>query len=193
MKTIAFVMQKGGAGKSTFCDQLAFFLTSKGCEVEVGDLDDQQSTKFHERHEVPDNPDYVLLDTRGALDVGIEINGKYADIEEIIRAVDLVVIPTLLEGDCLEPLRKIVTRCEDAGKDYIIVTNQVDMRLAVAQDIDARIRDEFPKRVSVHRISRSTVVSKARVCGLSFEEVSPKSRVTSDFEKLATEIMELVA
>ena len=45
-KTISLIMQKGGSGKTTICDQLAFSLREMGKTVEVIDLDDQQSSRF---------------------------------------------------------------------------------------------------------------------------------------------------
>ena len=82
-KTIALVMQKGGSGKTTICDQLAFSLKEMGKKVEVIDLDDQQSSRF--ANEYYDDPDYTIIDTRGALDMPIELNGQNLSIEAIIE------------------------------------------------------------------------------------------------------------
>ena len=71
-KTIALIMQKGGSGKTTICDQLAFSLKEQGKTVEVLDLDDQQGSRFQNE--------------------GIE------DIPLLIRVVPLICQSTLMAG-----------------------------------------------------------------------------------------------
>ena len=124
-KTISLVMQKGGSGKTTICDQLAFSLKEQGKTVEVLDLDDQQGSRF--KNEGIENPEYTIIDTRGALDMPIDLNGQALSIEDVIESSDLVLIPFLPEADSEAPLANVVNRCNKVGTDYRIIFNKLDL------------------------------------------------------------------
>lgn len=186
MKKMAFVNPKGGVGKTTFCDQLAFNFKENGLEVQVADLDSQQGTYFHARVPEPTDPDILLVDTKGALDIGSNIP---ATISDVIEDVDLVVIPTQLQRDSVEALPKVVSMCEAHSTPYIIVPSIVKMSRTVDQTQYANICRDYPGRICSTMIRECTDINKARDVLYSVNDVSPKSNAAKDFDALADEIM----
>ena len=190
-KTISLVMQKGGSGKTTICDQLAFSLREMGKAVEVLDLDDQQSSRF-DNGELEGEPDFTIIDTRGALDMPIELNGEALSIEDIIESSDLIIIPFLPEADSETPLANVVKRCEKVGTDYRIIFNRLDLRRVVDQIMFQNICADYPGKVMKTALHKGTAVSQARLLRKSINEVDSNSKPAKDFAALVKEIMEVV-
>lgn len=189
-KTIALVMQKGGSGKTTICDQLAFSLKEKGKTVEVLDLDDQQGSRF--QNEGIAEPDYTLIDTRGALDMPIDLNGEALSIEDIIESSDLVLIPFLPEADSEAPLANVVNRCNKVGTDYRIIFNKLDLRRVVDQIMFQNICADYPGKVLKTALHQGTAVSQARLLSKSINEVDTNCKPAKDFAALLKEVLEVV-
>ncbi len=189
-KTIALVMQKGGSGKTTICDQLAFSLKEQGKTVEVLDLDDQQSSRFE--NEGIENPDYTIIDTRGALDMPIDLNGQALSIEDVIESSDLVLIPFLPEADSEAPLANVVNRCNKVGTDYRIVFNKLDLRRVVDQIMFQNVCADYPGKVLKTSLHQGTAVSQARLLSKSINEVDTNSKPAKDFAALVKEVLEVV-
>ncbi len=189
-KTIALVMQKGGSGKTTICDQLAFSLKERGKTVEVLDLDDQQGSRF--QNENIDNPDYTIIDTRGALDMPIDLNGEALSIEDVIESSDLVLIPFLPEADSEAPLANVVKRCNKVETDYRIVFNKLDLRRIVDQIMFQNVCADYPGKVLKTALHQGTAVSQARLLSKSINEIDSNSKPAKDFAALVDEVLGVV-
>lgn len=189
-KTIALIMQKGGSGKTTICDQLAFSLKEQGKSVEVLDLDDQQGSRFVNTGD--ENPEYTIIDTRGALDMPIHLNGNALSIEDIIESSDLVLIPFLPEADSEAPLANVVNRCKKVGTDFRIVFNKLDLRRVVDQIMFQNICADYPGKVLKTALHQGTAVSQARLLSKSINEVDTSSKPAKDFALLVNEVLEVV-
>lgn len=189
-KTISLIMQKGGSGKTTICDQLAFSLREMGKTVEVIDLDDQQSSRFV--NEEIEEPEYTIIDTRGALDMPIELNGENLSIEDVIESSDLVIIPFLPEADSEAPLANVVSRCKKVGTDYRIVFNKLDMRRVVDQIMFQNVCADYPGKVMKTALHQGTAVSQARLLSKSINDVDSNSKPAKDFSALVKEVLEVV-
>lgn len=189
-KTIALIMQKGGSGKTTICDQLAFSLKEQGKSVEVLDLDDQQGSRFVNTGD--ENPEYTIIDTRGALDMPIHLNGNALSIEDIIESSDLVLIPFLPEADSEAPLANVVNRCKKVGTDFRIVFNKLDLRRVVDQIMFQNICADYPGKVLKTALHQGTAVSQARLLSKSINEVDTNSKPAKDFALLVNEVLEVV-
>lgn len=114
---IGFVSQKGGVGKSTLSRLIAREYSSAGWTVKIADLDVAQGTSFNWQarrlqHQVmPDIPVERFRSVQLALKVAqhydlLVLDGPPQASEatlQIARAGDLVVIPTGLSLDDLEP------------------------------------------------------------------------------------------
>lgn len=82
MPTIVFANPKGGVGKSTLFDEVAWTLEHRGLIPTTYQLDHQASA-YHDTHE-RDGADYVLVDTPAR---------PNADVIDAINDADLVVVP----------------------------------------------------------------------------------------------------
>ena len=82
MSTIVFANPKGGVGKSTLFDEVAWDLESRGVPVTTYQLDNQASF-YHGTDENPD-ADIILVDTPARLD---------SDVVAASNEADLVVVP----------------------------------------------------------------------------------------------------
>ena len=186
-KIIAFVQQKGGTGKTTLCDQTAFNLHELGHAVLVTDLDDQQGSRFHKKVEEPaGDPDYLLVDTRGSLDLNLR---SPVSIGEIIKEADFVIIPTLLESDCIKPLRLVSELCILNNTRYLIVCNMVDPgNLLIDRALFTLFKDTYGDCLSDILVHRSTLVSQSRQLNSSLTDTAPRARVTKEM-KMLTELI----
>ena len=82
MPTIVFANPKGGVGKSTLYDEVAWALEHRGLPVTTYQLDNQGGA-YHGTHETPD-AEYVLVDTPAR---------PNREVIDAINNADLVVIP----------------------------------------------------------------------------------------------------
>ena len=191
MKTIALVMQKGGAGKTVIADQLGFTLKEMGKKVQVLDLDVQMSSIFP-NEATEGEPDFQIIDTRGALDVGVEVEGEEVGIDEIVQSCDLVLIPALPEKESVEPLRRVVKICENNEVDYRIIVNQFDRRHIVDNIVLEDMRNDYPGHVLNTTLGRSEALKKARLIERSISEVDPRSRYANEFGRMVNESLEVL-
>lgn len=114
---IAVVQQKGGVAKSTTCRNLAVAYSGFGWDVKIADLDVNQSTSFtwHKRRIAAGIEPNVAVEIFGSATLALKQAEKY-DVFifdgapmanratlEVSLASDLVVIPTGLGLDDMEP------------------------------------------------------------------------------------------
>ncbi|HMK90531.1 MAG TPA: ParA family protein [Methylocystis sp.] len=137
MRTIAFVTQKGGAGKSTLACNLAVTARLAGERVVILDLDPLQSlVKWATQRRRDDLPvEHVgaqklpevlkLLETKGASLVVIDAPGQDGAAQDAaIAAADLVVIPA--RPNVFDLWGSEITRekVKAQGKEYSFLLNQ---------------------------------------------------------------------
>ncbi len=137
MRTIAFVTQKGGAGKSTLASSVAVAAHEAGERVFVLDLDPQQSlthwSKTRGQKDVPVEPctsaklGAVLnaLEKKGVTLVILDTPGsENATAAVAMKAADLNIIPSrpnVFDLWASDQTRKSI---KAARKDYVFVLNQ---------------------------------------------------------------------
>jgi len=138
MRTIAFVTQKGGAGKSTLASNVSVAANNAGERVFVIDLDPLQSlvkwSKLRGQSEIAVEhiPAARLakaleaLEKKGVTLVVIDAPGEDSEnLAAAIRAADLCVIPA--RPNVFDLWASEVTRAKvkEAGKEYTFLLNQV--------------------------------------------------------------------
>ena len=192
MKTISFVMQKGGAGKTTLCDELAHALKDRGFKVEVSDVDDQQSSYFENTLTDGEEPDFLIFDTKGSMDTGISLGNQVISVADIVESSDLVIIPCTLESDCKDQLPKVVNLCEEKGVKYLIVMNRADFRRELDRLIFSEVTSEFSNHVAKTVIVQSAHIAKARAIHSSAAQVDKRSKGAVAISALADEILGLI-
>jgi chromosome partitioning protein len=138
MRTIAFVTQKGGAGKSTLASNISVAAENAGERVFVIDLDPLQSlvkwSKLRGQSDIAVEhiPASKLvkaleaLEKKGVTLVVIDAPGEDSEnLAAAIRAADLCVIPA--RPNVFDLWASEVTRAKvkEAGKEYIFLLNQI--------------------------------------------------------------------
>lgn len=95
MKNVLALSQKGGVGKTTIADNLAFMLEADGNAVTFYDLDPQGGA-LHDTTETPEAA-FAVIDTPGAIT---------EDTQDMIADADLIVIPTRASALDMPPLER---------------------------------------------------------------------------------------
>ncbi len=137
MRTIAFVTQKGGAGKSTLASNIAVAAKTAGERVFVIDLDPLQSlVKWSNLRKDPDLPvEYVpalklpktleMLEKKGFTLVVLDAPGQDGEAQDAaIRAADLCIVPARPNVFDLWASEITRARVKAKGKDYTFLLNQ---------------------------------------------------------------------
>jgi chromosome partitioning protein len=137
MRTIAFVTQKGGEGKSTLASSVAVAASSAGERVVVIDLDPLQTlvtwsaTRRDSNLAVEHLPPsklgkaLVALEKKGVTLVVIDAPGQGGEETlAAIRAADLCIIPARPNAFDLWASERTRAQVKEAGADYAFLLNQ---------------------------------------------------------------------
>jgi chromosome partitioning protein len=137
MRTIAFITQKGGAGKSTLASSISVAARLAGEKVFLIDMDPLQSlVKWSQNRKTSDVPvehippakltkSLAALEKKGVTLVVIDAPGHDSEISSAaIRAADLCIIPA--RPNAFDLWASEVTRAQvkETRKDYAFLLNQ---------------------------------------------------------------------
>ena len=117
MLIIGLVSQKGGVGKSSISRALATHYASKGLAVKISDLDINQSTSYQwqQRRLQSELEPVVSVECFGSVQQAMKQGGQYDVLifdgapqankatQQIAEIADLIIIPTGLSVDDLQP------------------------------------------------------------------------------------------
>ncbi|WP_159730630.1 AAA family ATPase [Methylosinus sp. Ce-a6] len=197
MRTIAFVTQKGGAGKSTLASSIAVAARSAGERVFIIDLDPLQSlVKWSKAREATDVPvehvppaklgkALVALEKKGVTLVVIDAPGadtEYTDAA--IRAADLCIIPARPNVFDLWACELTRISIKDKKKDYAFLLNQcppaqqtarVDQGAQALQEMGALLAPLVSARVDYQEAAR---------LGLGVCELNPEGVAAQEMREL---------
>lgn len=135
-RSIVVISQKGGVGKSTLADELAFSLDRTGTAYAFYDLDGQGGS-LHSGHRDPD-PAVAVVDTPAGLD---------DRTLKVLPQADLAVVAVNASGRDMSPLKKTFGVLDEAGVPYVVVVTRCN-RYNVANDfVDWLIRKVGTDRV----------------------------------------------
>lgn len=114
MKTVVFVSEKGGVGKTRLSDELYFYYMRQNVPVSLYSFDGQYKNRNNDKK--VDNPEVAVVDTPGRL----------MD-DKTIQGADVVVIPTRPTGGNIEAFTRTVALVkENADCPIIIAVNGVN-------------------------------------------------------------------
>ena len=118
---ILLVNQKGGVGKTTFADEIAWGLERRGHKVGFGNLDPQGGAN-HEKNLLDDEDAVNVIDTPGFLS---------DDTAEYAKNADIAIIPVQPGTLGLKPMKRTIKVITEANPDLsfaIIVNNFAGIR-----------------------------------------------------------------
>lgn len=197
MRTIAFVTQKGGAGKSTLASSIAVAASCAGERVFIIDLDPLQSlVKWSKAREATDVPvEHVppaklgkalaALEKKGVTLVVIDAPGADSEYSEAaIRAADLCIIPARPNVFDLWACELTRASIKDKKKEYAFLLNQcppaqqnarVDQGAQALQAIGALLSPLVSARVDYQEAAR---------LGLGVCELNPEGVASQEMREL---------
>lgn len=195
MKSIAFVTQKGGSGKSTLCINLAVAAQQAGRSVCILEMDRQATAsdwasqrqaatpEVAQIDEVGLDPvleglrgsdyDYVLIDTPG-----VDSQGTLA----AIRAADLCIVPCRPTPADLRAFKPTLAAIYRLSKPFAFVLNQTPAR-------SYRVRDAAEGLIALGVLPEVNIVLRndhqdALGTGLGVTEFNPGGAAASEIRRL---------
>lgn len=182
MYTILLLNQKGGVGKTTIADELAFALERRGMSVAFVSTDPQGGSV----HEACTDPDYAeacnfqIVDTAGVLKDGVD---------DWCRAADIILVPMLPSTRDVEPTERTLEVVKSSGTR---AGAHVVVNCFYAYGVLERDLIEYLKEGGVPvigKVPRAAALSRAAAAGVSVAEFSPKSHVVPAIEDLTDKIL----
>lgn len=206
MRTIAFVTQKGGSGKSTLTSSLAVAAHQAGERVFVLDLDPQQSlarwSKVRGKTDVPvetvaagklpavlqalekKGVTLVLIDTPG---------GESAASEAAMKAADLCVIPARPNAFDLWSSEMTRRAVKALRRDYAFLLNHCPPAQQTARVEQGAAALEAMGGLITPMISARVDFQEAARLGLGVTEVSPSGLASEEMRKLWSSLKRRIA
>jgi chromosome partitioning protein len=141
MKTIAFVTQKGGSGKSTLCIGLAVAARQTGASVCMVEMDRQATIGNWAELRQSEPPDVVQIDSTELAAVRTRLSNRAFDYAFIdtpgaigpetlaaIRAADLCLVPSRPTPADLHAIRPTLAAIYRMEKRFAFILNQTPVR-----------------------------------------------------------------
>lgn len=197
MRTIAFVTQKGGAGKSTLASSIAVAARRAGERVFIIDLDPLQSlVKWSQAREATDVPvEHVppaklgkalaALEKKGVTLVILDAPGADSEFSDAaIRVADLCIIPARPNVFDLWASELTRANIKDKKKDYAFLLNQcppaqqnsrVEQGVQILQTLGALLTPLVSSRVDYQEAAR---------LGLGVSELNPDGVAAQEMRDL---------
>lgn len=179
---VLVVNQKGGVGKTTFADEIAWGLARRGVEVGFGNLDPQGGAVHEE----------VLLEADGAVNV-IDTPGFLSDnVAEWAANADVAVIPVQPGTLGLKPMKRTLRLVTQANPDLavgIIVNNFSDRRVIDKQFLELLKADELPV---IGTVPTATAFAQGSALGRSVTEINPNGAAAKAVEGIVDQLMEVI-
>lgn len=182
MYTILLLNQKGGVGKTTIADELAFAFERRGMTVAFVSTDPQGGNV----HEVCDDPDYAesydfqIVDTAGVLKNGMD---------DWCRAADMILVPMLPSTRDVEPTMRtleIAAASKTQAKTFIILNCFYAFGRLDRDLVEYLGGEDIPVMA---KIPRAVALAQAAAEGKSVAEYAPRSHAVPAFELLADDIL----
>lgn len=205
MKVIAFVAQKGGAGKSTLAAHLSVELSKQDKKVVAFDLD-RQASLFHwsRQRKVPAPEVYKVpfVELQNYMDAAIEDGLDYvildtpphagAQLAEVLAIANLVVVPLRPSFFDLSALGETYRLLKSAP--HLAVLNQVPARGREEDEVRELLSREVPElKLATTSLRTRKAYATALIAGMSVTELQPHPiKAADEMCNLVTEIKDAV-
>lgn len=180
MKNILICTQKGGAGKSTIADNIAWSLERSGIKYNFYDLDAQGGV-IHKTTEV-EGAEYSIIDTPGSVQPEL---GKWLD------AADVVVIPTGIGANEIGPLQKTMAHVKNHAKCPVIYVINFVNNFKTARAFEEWLLSETGK-APVLKLPRSEPLAQAGIHGMSIVEYKKRDKAAKAIVEICNAVRKAV-
>ena len=179
MYNILIVNQKGGVGKTTIADELAFALERRDYDVVFQNLDNQGGA-VHQPSMADGTEDYAVIDTPGSLN---------KDLSKWAKAADVILMPTHCSNLDLIPLLRCWDIVRDSGTkaNVAIIVNKYDERRRADQDFMKFLKNaEMPIWAT---LPQATAFVQANAYAQSVYDLDENSKATKSIEALTDRVI----
>ena len=167
MRTVVVMNKKGGVGKTTLSDEIAFALERMGRKVSFLSVDPQVGA-IHGPGEAGADADWLVVDTKGVLD-------EQSALIVAKAQPDWVVVPTMPSARSLPSTAEtldVVAREVGGAKVAIVLNGYTDDD--VCAQVTRRVRDRsFSRGAPIFLVRRSDALERAALEGTSAWEHDP--------------------
>ncbi len=192
MKILTITGYKGGVAKSTTAIHLATYFSEKGKTILVDGDPNRTAVKWGDRGNLPftiaderqamkliSGNDYVIIDTPA--------RPNSDDLKELAKGCDLLVLPTIPDVVCLEPMLETASALGEANYQALIAIVPPH-----PSKEGERLREDLSSEgvpVFKSMIRRTSGFAKAAAKGISIRDLRDKSRAAwFDYKSLGNEI-----
>lgn len=182
MKTIIVVNQKGGVGKTTIADELAFGLERRGYKVCFQNLDPQGGV-IHLPSMQSDDDDFRVVDTPPQLT---------QDFQNMCRKSDVIILPTSASTLEAVPLQRCYEMAKSSKTKAVIgiALNNYDDRRKIDRDFKQFLENAgMPVWAT---IPTSTALRQAQALKKSVYDYKKNNPAAAAFEELADKVLEVL-
>ncbi len=180
---ILLVNQKGGVGKTTFADEIAWGLERRGHKVRFGNLDPQGGAN-HEKNLLDDEDAVNVIDTPGFLS---------DDTAEYAKNADIAIIPVQPGTLGLKPMKRTIRVIAEANPDLsfaIIVNNFTgDRSGSTASCLELLEADDLPV---LGTVPTAAAFKQGAALGEPVYEIRRAARPLGNVESILDEIEEVL-
>jgi chromosome partitioning protein len=193
MKTISFISQKGGVGKTTLAIHLAVAFAADGLNVAILDLDPQASAAEWKDFREEEMPGVIAIPSSRLPKVLKELEDKGADIVildtaphsegtalDAARAADLLLVPCQPSIMDLRAMRKTIDLLRHIKKPTYAVLNGVSIQGSAALGTEKAIAAEFKIDVCPVRMGDRVAYSRCLISGHSAQEYEPQGKAARE-------------
>jgi chromosome partitioning protein len=178
MKTILVTNQKGGVGKTTLADEIAFGLERRGHKVCFSNLDPQGGV-LHVPSLPDDDDDFMVVDTPPMLS---------PDFSKWCKAADVIIMPTRASMLDMTPLMRCWEKALKSGTKAKmgVVVNFFDPRRLTDKNFV-----EFLNNASMPiwaKLPQTTAITQAQGLGESVAVFAKKNKATAVLHELCRQL-----
>lgn len=179
---ILLVNQKGGVGKTTFADEIAWGLERRGHKVGFGNLDPQGGAN-HEKGLLDDEDAVNVIDTPGFLSDETAVYAKNADI---------AIIPVQPGTLGLKPMKRTIKVITEANPDLsfaIIVNNFAGNQTVDRQFLELLEADDLPV---LGTVPTAAAFKQGAALGKPVYEIAKNGKAAQAIENILNELEEVL-